>query len=181
MTTSLFLLLACVVVCAITGTAMDQYSCTKSSALVPKRESMQLLRSLLLPLTDHKFLADIVQRQSAVLTKTQMGASYLNNLIGYEDIDLILLHGRKSSDPNASILHGEDWKVAKRVFVDGKWHTGVIPMKENMTLTVAKEAFTHGGFSIIIDSMESLSPRVHMAARLLEDALGWRVRVNMYV
>jgi len=159
--------------------ALDVYSCLKAHATVPKRESIEFLNSLLLPLTNEKFLAEIVQRQPAVLSKQQ--SSYFNHLLGFEDIDDMIENGRKSNDPSLRILHGEDWKVAKRVFAKGKWHTGVMPMKENMTLSLAKDAFLRGGFSIIIDSVESLSPNVHVAAKLLEDALGWRVRVNMYV
>jgi hypothetical protein len=165
------------VLCAVVSSGKDLFLCTKSLVSNSKPEATKILQALLMPLSHDKFWSEIVQQQPAVLAKK--GSIYFHHLLGFEDIDEMLLSGRKSVNPSLRIEHGVDWRVAKRVFADGKWHTGVLPATDNMTLALAKEAFARGGFSIIIDSVESLSPRVNAVAVLLEEALGWRVRTNL--
>lgn len=97
------------------------------------------------------------------------------------DIATVLKHGRKQLNPKKRIKYLEDWKLVKRTMSNGEWWTGVFNANASVSVQEAQDAFSKGGFTLIIKEMQGLWSPIHHAAWLIEAALGWRVNVNLYM
>jgi hypothetical protein len=108
-------------------------------------------------------------------------AKFYSALMGLSDVLSVIEHGRSDSDPDEPIQYGSEWRLIRRVMREGKWWTGLLPGGKNVTAQIAQTAFYRHGFSLVINSIQNRLLSVYSAARSLEDALGWRINVNMYM
>lgn len=175
MITTVTLVFACFV---ISSWSEETIKCTEYYSLYPrKNDSLNFLESIIAPIPIEKFFVDILHKSPAVLRRKKK--SSFEQIINMNNIDEILQFGRKHSNPNVSVEYGDEWKLAKRINQGGEWWTGMFK-SQNVSVTSAKDAFATG-FSLIINTMQSLWPTIFKSAWLLEDALGWRVNVNLYM
>ena len=106
--------------------------------------------------------------------------TYYGRMTSFDDVQYALENGY-GSNPNQRLVYGKDWKLAKRVFRDGDYWTGLYK-GESAELGV-EEAMSavSSGFTVIMNGVQSSLPNVYQGAWQLETALGWHVNVNLYI
>jgi hypothetical protein len=174
-------------------------SCTYQYSLLAKEEPITFLvippsppsihsfllhrpqENLIQPIPFEQFLVDILQKQPAVARRNNPNYYGNGTLFHMNDIATILKHGRKQHNPKKRIKYLEDWKLVKRTMSNGEWWTGIFNANASVSVQEAQDAFSKGGFTLIIKEMQGLWSSIHHAAWLVEAALGWRVNVNLYM
>lgn len=97
-----------------------------------------------------------------------------------EILDIVEL-GRSTENPEYRIKYGPEWKLLKQVErADGFW-TGVLPADKVKGALTVQQAFYKHGFSLVMNKVQAHSVGVNRMARLLEDVLGWRISINLYL
>jgi hypothetical protein len=153
-------------------------ACIAEQALPVRASSLEAANRLIHPQTIDGLLREYFEKQPIVIRRRN--AKFYSSLMTLADVLSIIEHGRSDSDPEKPIQYGSEWKLIRRVMRDGKWWTGQLP-GGNVTARIAQTAFYRHGFSLVINSVQNRLLSVYNAARSLEDALGWRVNVNMYM
>lgn len=93
----------------------------------------------------------------------------------------IIENGKSVDDPGQKIKYGSEWKLLKRIKKGDSYWTGVLPADKVTGAGTALQAFHKYGFSLVMNKVQAHSRGVYRVARLLEDLLGWRISVNMYL
>lgn len=140
-------------------------------------EEISYVQSLLHPMSLDNFLSEVSCIKPAVLRRRN--PNFYKSLFDMQEVDDILLYGKRTANNSAPLLHGKDYRLVRRVFRDGEYWTGVIT-STNVSLSDAKNYFNQG-FTLIIDEVQAYSPAVQFFAQMLEAVLGWRVNVNLYL
>ncbi len=79
------------------------------------------------------------------------------------------------------MVHGNDYKLVKKIFQHGEEHLGILP-KSHYSIDEIKAHFHYGGFSVVIDGMQRRWAAVaRQATRLEEELNSIKVGVNMYL
>lgn len=153
--------------------------CVAEEALPVLASSVESANRLIYPKTIENLLEEHFEKQPFVVRRRS--PKFYDSLIGLGDVLAVIEEGRSESDPSRRIEYGTEWKLIRRVMRDGKWWTGLLPGGENITAQIAQAAFYRHGFSLVVNTVQNRLLGVYSAARSLEDALGWRVNVNMYM
>jgi hypothetical protein len=105
------------------------------------------------------------------------------SLVSVEDIPSIL---SQTSDGHP-LIHGSDYKLVKKIVMPpsheyaGEEYMGMLP-KPYYSIQEILHHFHHGGFSLVMDSMQKRTDGVAKKARELEDAFAVKhVGVNLYL
>lgn len=93
----------------------------------------------------------------------------------------IVESGKSTADPEEKIAYGSEWKLLKRVQRGDSFWTGVLPADRVSGAGTVQQALLQHGFSLVMNKLQAHSPGVHRLAHLLEDLLGWRISVNLYL
>eukprot|EP00602_Paraphysomonas_sp_CaronLab_P008666 CAMPEP_0185036184 /NCGR_PEP_ID=MMETSP1103-20130426/28759_1 /TAXON_ID=36769 /ORGANISM="Paraphysomonas bandaiensis, Strain Caron Lab Isolate" /LENGTH=672 /DNA_ID=CAMNT_0027573617 /DNA_START=42 /DNA_END=2060 /DNA_ORIENTATION=+ len=156
-------------------------SCIDHHVLTPSNQSLQFLESILSPIPIHDFITNYLNNKPVTAKRPNL-PYYYGPLLSFDDVEVAIEKGHKSSSPNERIQYNIDWKLAKRVKRDGEWWTGVFANPDNrLSLASALQAVNKHGYTIIMNRAQSTLPNVFQAALRLEEALGWLVNVNLYV
>jgi hypothetical protein len=154
-------------------------SCLNAAATVPGRSCRGQMDSLLHPHTHTQFLQDFFETGPFVLRRGR--PDLVEGLLSLNEVLDIIDYGRSTEDPTQRIAYGTDWKMVKQVERGGEMWTGMLPKSEATTADDVQKAFHKYGFSIVMNKVQAHSQAVRYVSSLLEDLLGWRVSVNMYV
>jgi ribosomal protein L16 Arg81 hydroxylase len=134
--------------------------------------SVDFFNSLVHPKTLSEFLRGYFEQAPLVLLRKK--ANFYAPMISLNEIAPIL--------DAANITYGKDWKLVKGVMKDGNLWTGVLPVQElKYSPSVTAMGAIRKGFSLIINRIQRHSLKLHQVARMLEDALGLVVNINLYM
>ena len=155
-------------------------SCTRDYALRSTESADRFLTSILNPITVEEFFLDHFQRKAASAQRPGM-PGYYGPMVTFEDVEYAIENGYKGTHSNQRLVYGKDWKLAKRIFRDGDYWTGIYKGEgADLGVEEAMKA-VHSGFTVIMNGVQSAIPNVFQSAWQLETALGWHVNVNLYI
>jgi ribosomal protein L16 Arg81 hydroxylase len=155
-------------------------SCTEKYALQSTKSSEDFLTSILNPITINDFFENHFQKKAASSQRPGM-PGYYGPMVSFEDVEYAMENGFKVSNPNKRLIYGKDWKLAKRVYRDDEYWTGIYSSEEEeMSVEEAMRAVSQG-FTVIMNGVQSCMPNVYQSAWQLETALGYHVNVNLYI
>lgn len=121
--------------------------------------------------------------QARPLVARRNNPTFFENLFSIANVDDVIIHGVNVQDNTASSMeYGRDWKVVKRTKEDGEWWSGSLA-REDFNLSdveMAHVAFGKG-FSLVINNMEQRWRPIQALAHIMEELIGYRVGVNLYL
>lgn len=99
----------------------------------------------------------------------------------YDTCDLLADYPCQPISPNANPITSQDLKIAKRVSNNGKWITGLLPVKE-LSLSDIHVAVHQHHFSIILNRINFRWPALGKVCNLISESIfGYRTNANMYL
>lgn len=159
--------------------AMLDPPCLRAAALAASEEALQFFANVFHPRTPADFLDGYFETGPFVMRRNSPG--FFTNLISLNEVLDIVDRGSSPANSTEKIRYGSDWKLLKRIHHKEKWWTGVLPVEKIKGVATVQQAFHHHGFSLVMNKIQAHSPQVNRLARLLEEMLGWRVSVNLYL
>lgn len=176
----LFLLVCCLLPLFVESKSKKLKSCTEKYAFRSTERADTFLGSILNPITVNEFFENYFQKSPASAQRPDM-PGYYGPMATFEDVEYAIENGFKNAQPNQRLVYGKDWKLAKRVFRDDDYWTGLYKGEgADLGVEEAMKAVS-SGFTVIMNGVQSSMPNVFQSAWQLETALGWHVNVNLYI